>query len=302
MDAVVSHHLNPFRSGVARFNALLAERLGVPLVGLREAGPVRAPLLSFKVSELGPDDERVLAERLDGWALDLFLHEWRGAALERALVARAGRVLCGNRAIADAVAPLHPRVESLWTPGLILEERRIAPAELTVFSFGMAHKIRTDMFRRLRDLLEATGRSYAVHVSTANHETATMADAEAVFAEMHALFDGRAYFLGTLSDLAVVHELERATFFAAFFAGGVRANNTTVASAMERGAVVVTNLDEASPEGLRHLETVVDLEQADALPADPLELRRISVAAMEYARGRGWDRLVDVVRNGSRLT
>ncbi len=302
MDAVVSHHLNPFRSGVARFNALLAERLGVPLVGLREAGPVRAPLLSFKVSELGPDDERVLAERLDGWAPDLFLHEWRGAALERALVARAGRVLCGNRAIADAVAPLHPRVESLWTPGLILEERRIAPAELTVFSFGMAHKIRTDMFRRLRDLLEATGRSYAVHVSTANHETATMADAEAVFAEMHALFDGRAYFLGTLSDLAVVHELERATFFAAFFAGGVRANNTTVASAMERGAVVVTNLDEASPEGLRHLETVVDLEQADALPADPLELRRISVAAMEYARGRGWDRLVDVVRNGSRLT
>jgi hypothetical protein len=302
VDAVVSHHLNPFRSGVARFNALLAERLGVPLVGLREAGPVRAPLLSFKVSELGPDDERVLAERLDGWAPDLFLHEWRGAALERALVARAGRVLCGNRAIADAVAPLHPRVESLWTPGLILEERRIAPAELTVFSFGMAHKIRTDMFRRLRDLLEATGRSYAVHVSTANHETATMADAEAVFAEMHALFDGRAYFLGTLSDLAVVHELERATFFAAFFAGGVRANNTTVASAMERGAVVVTNLDEASPEGLRHLETVVDLEQADALPADPLELRRISVAAMEYARGRGWDRLVDVVRNGSRLT
>ncbi len=302
MDAVVSHHLNPFRSGVARFNALLAERLGVPLVGLHDAGAVRAPLLSFKVSELGPPDERVLAERLGGWAPDLFLHEWRGAALERALVARAGRVLCGNRAIADAVAPLHPRVESLWTPGLILEERRIAPAELTVFSFGMAHKIRTDMFRRLRDLLEATGRSYAVHVSTANHETATMADAEAVFAEMHALFDGRAYFLGTLSDLAVVHELERATFFAAFFAGGVRANNTTVASAMERGAVVVTNLDEASPEGLRHLETVVDLEQADALPADPLELRRISVAAMEYARGRGWDRLVDVVRNGSRLT
>jgi hypothetical protein len=301
MDAVVSHHLNPFRSGVARFNALLAERLGVPLVGLHDAGAVRAPLLSFKVSELGPADARAVAERLPGWSPDLFLHEWRGTELERALVARAGRVLCGNRAIVAGVAPLHPRVESLWTPGLITEERRIAPAELTVFSFGMAHKIRTDRFRRLRDLLEATGRSYAVRVSTANHETATLADAEAVFAEMHALFDGRAYFLGTLSDLAVVHELERATFFAAFFACGVRANNTTVASAMERGAVVITNLDEASPEGLRHLETVVDLEQATTLPADPLELRRMSVAAMEYARGRGWDRLVDVVRDGSRL-
>ncbi len=301
-DAVVTHHTNPFRSGVARFNALLAERLGVPFVPLTAAGAVARPLLSFKASELGAPERAALAARLGGWTPDLFLHEWGASPLERALVARAGRVLCGNRAIADAVAPLHARVESLWTPGLILEQGRIAPAELTVFSFGMAHKLRTEHFRRLRDLLEATGRSYAVHVSTANHETATLRDAEEVEAEMRAIFDGRAYFLGTLSDLAVVHELERATYFAAFFAGGVRANNTTVASAMERGAVVVTNLDAASPEGLRHLETVVDLEQATELPTDPLTLRRIGLGAMEYARGRGWDRLVDVVRDGSRLT
>jgi hypothetical protein len=301
-DAVVTHHLNPFRSGVARFNVLLAERLGVPLRPLTAAEEVERPLLSFKASELGDPERAALAARLPGWAPDLFLHEWQGSDLERTLVARAGRVLAGNRAIADAVAPLHPRVESLWTPGLILEQGRIAPAELTVFSFGMAHKLRTDRFARLRELLDATGRTYAVRVSTANHETATLHDAEAVSAEMRELFDGRAYFLGTLSDLAIVHELERATFFAAFFAGGVRANNTTVASAMERGAVVVTNLDAASPAGMRHLETVVDVEQATALPADPLTLGRISVAAMEYARRRGWDRLVEVVRNGSRLT
>jgi len=298
-DAVVSHHLNPFRSGVARFNALLAERLGVPFVGLREAGGAERPLLSFKVSELDPAERALVADRLGAWAPDLFLHEWRGTALEHALVARAGRVLCGNGEIAGAVAPRHPRVETLWTPGLLVEQGRIAPAELTVFSFGMAHKMRTEHFRRLRDLLEATGRSYAVRVSTANHETATLRDAEEVAAEMTAIFDGRAYFLGTLSDLAVVHELERATYFAAFFPRGVRANNTTVASAMERGAVVVTNLDGASPEGLRHLETVVDLGQADALPTDALTLRRISVAAMEHARSRDWGALVDAIRGAA---
>ena len=119
-----------------------------------------------------------------------------------------------------------------------------------------------------------------------------------MFAEMAEIFGERVYFLGTLSDLAVAHELECATFFAAFFPGGVRANNTTAASAMERGAVVVTNLDESPPEGLRHLENVVDIEQADVLPADPLVLRQISVRAMEYARGRSWERLVERVRNG----
>ncbi len=301
-DAVVTHHTNPFRSGVARFNVLLAERLGVPVVALAEAHGLRAPLLSFKVSELGGPERAALAAALPGWRPSLFLHEWCGDELEAHLVRAADRVLAGNEAIAERLAPLHPRVETLWTPGLIVEERRIVPAEVRVFSFGMAHKIRTPLFARLRDLLEASGRTYAVHVSAANHETATQGDAESVFRQMGEIFGERVYFLGTLSDLAIVEELRRATFFAAFFAGGVRANNTTVASAMERGAVVVTNLDAASPAGMRHLETVVDVEQASALPADPLTLGRISVAAMEFARGRGWDQLVDVVRNGSRLT
>jgi len=299
-DAIVTHNTNPFRSGVARFNALLAEHLGLPVVPLPEAGALRAPLLSFKVSELGAAERAALAAALPGWQPSLFLHEWCGEELEAALVRAADRVLAGNRAIAAAVAPLHGAVETLWTPGLIPEQRRIVPAEVRVFSFGMAHKIRTPLFARLRELLDASGRSYAVHVSAANHETATQGDAEAVFHQMGEIFGERVYFLGTLSDLAIAHELRRATFFAAFFAGGVRANNTTVASAMERGAVVVTNLDEGSPEGLRHLENVVDLTRADALPFDPLALREISAAAMRYARARSWDALVARVRNGGR--
>jgi hypothetical protein len=291
IDSVVTHHLNPFRSGVARFNALLAERLGVPLVGL--AADVRAPLLSFKASELGDPDRALVAERLPAWAPSLFLHEWGDTPLERALVKAAARVLCGNAEVAAQVGG-----ELVWTPGLILESGRIAPAEVRVFTFGMAHKIRTEPFVRLRELLDVSGLTWAVRVSAANHETATLADAEAVFSQMRAIFGERVYFLGTLSDLAVAHELERATLFAAFFAAGVRANNTTVASAMERGAVVVTNLDDLSPEGLQHLGNVIDIERMDALPTDPLLLRRISVGAMEFARARSWERLVEVVRDG----
>jgi hypothetical protein len=291
IDSVVTHHLNPFRSGVARFNALLAERLDVPLVPLTRGDDVQQPLLSFKASELGDGEHALVTERLPVWRPSLFLHEWGDTALERALVRAATRVLCGNAEIAAQVGG-----DLVWTPGLILESGRIPPTEVRVFTFGMAHKIRAHQFERLRDLLDASGRTWAVRVSAANHETATIGDAEAVFSEMRDIFGERVFFLGTLSDLAVAHELERATLFAAFFAGGVRANNTTVASAMERGAVVVTNLDAASPDGLRHLGNVIDIERTDALPTDPLLLRRISVGAMEFARARSWERLVEVVR------
>ncbi len=297
IDAVVSHHMNSHRSGVARFNELLAEHLGVPFVSLQAASTVAMPLVSLKVSELAADARETLCTAQAAWsAHELFLHELCGDGLERGLIASARRVLAGNEAITADLAGVHPRVETLWTPGLIIEPGRIAPTEVRIFTFGMAHKIRTETFRRLRDLLDADGRSYAVHVSAANHETATLRDAELVFEEMHAIFPDRMYFKGNLSDIAIVDELERATFYAAFFAGGVRANNTSVASAMERGAVVVTNLDDRSPQELRHMDNVIDITQAIDLPSDPLVLRRLSVRAMETARARGWDALVARVR------
>ena len=293
VDAVVSHHTNPFRSGVARFNELLAEHLGVRFCSLGAVDAVREPLFSFKVSELGDDETALLRPWLDGATYDVFLHEHCGTELERRLVDGARRVLAGNRAIA---ARLPGRAEVLWTPGLIVEHRAIAPAEVNVFTFGMAHKLRVDQFTHLRDLLEASGRSYAMHVSAANHETATIRDAQLVFEQMEAIFHRGMYFLGNLSDLAVLRELERATFFAAFFEGGVRANNTSVASAMGRGAVVITNLDDGSPEDLRHMDNVIDLNQTAELPFDPLVLRRISVRAMETARAKDWASLVARVR------
>jgi hypothetical protein len=297
IDAVVTHHMDGFRSGVARFNELLAQHLGVPLVSIRDRSvqELECPLLSFKFSELGADENEQLRRLLarSDWVGELFLHEFSGVELERLLIETAQRVHCGNLEIYERVQALSGSVDALWTPGLLRDDRVYEPAEISVCSFGMAHKLRVDMFRRLRDLLEASGRSYALYVSTANHETTSMRDAEFVYEEMHDIFPNRLYFMGNLSDVAVFNLLRETTFFAAFFESGLRSNNTSVSAAMEHGAIVVTNLDRYSPPDFRHMENVIDITRCDALPSDPLVLKRLSYMAMETGRERGWDQLVD---------
>src|SRR5438067_6145360 len=246
IDAVVTHHRDSFRSGVGRFNELLAERLGVPVIGIRKllTAGCSQPLLSFKVAWLAPAELAVLdglvATKPFEW--ELFLHVYDGHPVEEALVRGAARVHAGNHEVHAQLASFAQSADTLWSPGLILDERAFPSTDVSVFSFGMAHKIRTDLFERLRDLLDATGRSYAVYLSAANHETTRMSDAHLIFDELHDIFPSTLYFLGNLSDVAVFNYLRSSTFFATFFLGGVRANNGSVAAAMEKGAVVVTNL------------------------------------------------------------
>ena len=109
---------------------------------------------------------------------------------------------------------------------------------------------------------------------------------------MHGLFPSL-YFLGNLSDVAVHNQLRQSTFFAAFFPKGVRANNTTVAAAMETGAVVVTNLDAHSPPEYVHLENVIDIGRCAELPTDPAVLAGLRERAFATAKARGWDELVE---------
>lgn len=300
LDAVVTHHTDVYRSGVARFNAILGEQLDLPVVRVGELATTRpaCPLLSFKVEEF--DDATTLA--LEEWlavgpqSWDVFLHVWADSELEQRLVAGARRVLCGNAEIYGDLESQHERVELLWSPATILDHRRFPEADLSVFSFGMAHKLQTAAFERLRDLLDATGRTYAVYVSAANHETASIREAEVVFAEMQGLFPDSLFFLGNLSDVAVSNYLRDATFFAAFFPRGVRANNSSVMAALEHGAVVLTNLDEDSPPEYVHLESVLDVNRLESLPLDPPTLATISKQAVEVARKHSWDPFVARVR------
>lgn len=295
LDAVVTHHRDGFRSGVARFNELLAKHLDLPLLGLDDpADALSHPLLSFKFSELGRAAEGAVAALTSSdRPFELFLHEVAGSDLERQAVATATHVHCGNHAVHRQIRRRTRHCSVAWTPGLLCDDRPLIGADLTVFSFGMAHKIHSASFRRLRALLDASGRGYMVYVSAANHETASLRDAELVFREMEDIFPRELLFLGNLSDLVVSHYLRHSTFYAAFFQEGVRANNTSVASAMERGAVVITNLDADSPPEFVHLDNLLDLNRCEQLPSDPLVLRRLGLRAMETARARGWAALAD---------
>ena len=301
VDCIAGYHLNPWTCGIAKFNAILAKHLGVPVIGIGDLAPEtgQRPLISIKISEFTPKD----VASLDAWALahpgefELFLHAFDGTPMEQRLVAAAARVYCGNSELYLALLPARPDVQELFCPGTILNPQRFPSTELSVFTFGMAHKIRVPLYRRLRELLEATGRSYSVFVSTALHENTSFDESFVVrFEELQSIFNGQVYFMGYLSDTAVFNHLMDCTFLAAFFEKGLRANNTTVNAAMEAGCAVITNLDEHSPAGLAHMKNVIDINACDALPGLD-ETRRIGAAARKIAREEyGWDRLVAQIR------
>jgi hypothetical protein len=301
IDCIAGYHLNPWTCGIAKFNAILAKYLDVPVVGVRavELGSYRCPLLSVKLSEFSEPD----AGDLDAWCMahrgefELFLHAFDGSEVEKRLVASAGRVYCGNSELFRDLKDARPDILELFCPGTILNPQRIQRTELSVFTFGMAHKIRVPLYRRLYELLEGTGRSYAMYVSTALHENTSFDGSFVVrFEELQSIFNGRVYFMGYLSDTAVFNHLMDCTLLAAFFEKGLRANNTTVNAAMESGCAVITNLDEHSPAGFAHMQNVIDINLCDRLPDDE-QMRRIGRAAREIAHGRyGWDQLVAQLR------
>ena len=301
IDCIAGYHLNPWTCGIAKFNAILAKYLDVPVVGLRavELGNHRQPLLSLKLSEFSASD----AADLDFWAssrsgqFELFLHAFDGTEIEQRLIAAAAKVYCGNRELFTELQSLRSDIQELFCPGTILNPQRIQRTDLSVFTFGMAHKIRVPLYRQLRDLLDATGQSYAVYVSTALHENTSFDGSFVVrFEELQSIFNGQVFFMGYLSDTAVFNHLMDCTFLAAFFEKGLRANNTTVNAAMEVGCAVITNLDDHSPAGLAHMQNVIDINRCDRLP-DVEQTQRIGRAAREIAHGQyGWDRLVAQLR------
>jgi hypothetical protein len=301
IDCIAGYHLNPWTCGIAKFNSILAGHLNVPMVGIRavELGSYKRPLLSLKLSEFSDADAR----DLDLWGqahagtFELFLHAFDGTPIEQRLLAAAARVSVGNAELFRDLQPMRSDVQELFCPGTILNPQRFQRTDIAVFTFGMAHKIRVPLYRRLRDLLEATGRSYSVYVSTALHENTSFDGSFVVrFEELQAIFNGQVYFMGYLSDTAVFNHLLDCTFLAAFFEKGLRANNTTVNAAMECGCAVITNLDECSPSSLVHMENIIDINRCERLP-DVEQASRIGRAARQTAQSEyGWDQLVAQLR------
>jgi hypothetical protein len=285
---------------VARFNTMLADQLEIPVVSLfeldRHAG---VPLLSIKPSEMRAAHRATFGD--PAWiealraGFGLFLHDFEGEADEVALVERAGTVFGGNAELCDRLRPYRSDVIEAFCPGTLNLSVAVPEPALKVFTFGMAHKVRAEPYKRLNELLRRTGLDYGLYVSTALHEE--MAFDEAVsgtFEGIREVFEGPVHFLGFLSDEAVATELARCAFLAAFFPAGCRANNTTVNAALAAGLPVVTNLDRWSPPYLRHDETVIDINRCDSLPDAESRLRLAERARLESA-AVGWPALVQLV-------
>lgn len=301
MDSILGYHMNPLTCGVARFNRALGDQTGLAVHQMFSAEALTAenPLLSFKVSEMPPAALARLEALIEDEALwpglRLFFHDYSHSAVEARLIARATKVYCGNPALAAEISPMHPNVVEAWCPGYLFEAREFDDeAEVRIYTFGMAHKLRADYFYRLHEMLEATGKRYVVYVSAAIHEDTSLDDSfTAAYEELRAIFGDKVFFLGFVSDAALHAFLKTCTYFAAFFQTGVRANNSSVSTAMQAGAAVLTNLDADSPPGFRHLESVVDILQCDgALPLDPALLARVAENGKAAAEAIGWSPLL----------
>ena len=300
LDGVLGYHLNPLTCGVAKFNMMFASRLAVPMLNVFDpaAQLMRAPLLSLKISEFDEADSRTLMALVDTapWrdTFRLFLHAWTDTDLERRLLERAAVVYCGNAELVETLAGARPDVVLSFCPWTLVDPQRFTPGGLSVFSFGMAHKIRADLHDRLHALLDATGQPYSVYLSTALHEGTAFDESFTIaFEELRKIYGDRIYFLGYMSDTAVFNYLHDTTFFAAFFDKGVRANNTTVNAAMECGSVVITNTDRFSPSPFEHMRNMIDIHRCEALPVAPSELEALSTRARETASETlGWDALL----------
>ncbi len=299
--AIVTTHTNPYLSGVAKFSAMLAGRLGVPCVPVTEARALlRGPLLlSAKLSDDGPRGAALAADALEALQrnrveFDVFLHAYTSAPEERALAACARRRFAGNGEIARRMSADGVEATALWCPELLDHARPVTEHVLQLFSFGMVHKVRVPDYERLRDLLEGARVDYALTVSTAFHEKASFGGIDSIAEGFTRIFGERVSLLGFLSDAAVGHFLRRAHAFVAFFPGGVRENNTSVLAAMAAGRVPLTNLDPDSPEWMLHGRNVLDVARVGAEDLQPVGLLRLGQQAREDAAANaGWDALVE---------
>ena len=303
-DVVAGYHLNYLTCGIAKFNLMLAEKMGVPFFNLYDPRieEYERPLVSIKVAEFTIAD----AENLTSWidrvvkrkGYDLFLHGFDHSPEEVLLVRHAGKVFSGNIELEGELKKYAADVMPMWCPGMNLNSQNFIETEITLFSFGMAHKLKVEKYYLLKDLLERTGKSYSIYLSTALHEgTAFDESFIEVFNEMTDIFGDRVFFLGYLSDQAVFNYLHRCDYFVAFFERGLRANNTSVNFALENGVSVITNLDENSPQCLKHMMNIIDIGQVESLDIDEVQLQGLRLGAAEVAkRELSWDVLVDRLR------
>jgi len=299
-SSVVSYHTNPYTCGVARFNQALAKEMRIPLCSVSKFMPSSESisLLSIKFEEMSAESAEDLWAQLDqvDAKFDLFLHGVTQSEIENQYINRARRVIVATREYAEIVRAQRPDVLSYFAPGAA-ESSKKTNVDITLLTFGMAHKIRSDGYRKLGEILTADERSVQLEISTALHDgTSFSEDFFSVGSEISEVFNGNVSFLGFLADDEVSRRLCAADALVAFFPSGVRENNTTVLSAMAHGCAVITNLDSLSPSWMKHNDSVFDISQLNTFPTNA-ELIRVGIAARVAVNPYSFESLATLLTN-----
>ena len=276
-SGLVSYHTNPYTCGVARFNQALAIALKTQIVSISNlrASSSDVLLLSLKFEEIPSESASELFADVQssGAIFDLFLHGVVDSEIEQKFIASARRMFVASSEYAEQVRSRRADVVSYFAPGAPDRSKNVR-ADLTLLTFGMAHKIRSDGYKKLGHLLATDDRTVQLEISTALHDgTSFSEDFFSVGSEISQVFDGNVSFLGFLADEEVSRRLHAAHALVAFFPSGVRENNTTVLSAMAHGCPVITNLDSYSPSWMKHDESVFDIDQLSIFPSRDSLLR-----------------------------
>ncbi len=302
-EQIISSHTNPVLSGVAKFNHILARRMGVPCTGFHAPALLMAKpiLVSVKLKDLLPEDmvaanQLLLRLHSSKAVYDLFFHTYDELPLEADFISRARRIVCGNEEVREKLLITGKPLLLGWCPGLLDQETAKFESPLNLFSFGMAHKIQPWMHETLKTALERVGADYTLWISTAFHEKANFGDFNAVSKALVGIYGRRVRFLGFLSDESVNYFLGKADAMIAFFEKGVRSNNTSVLAAMERGCPIITNLDAYSPKWLRHAENILDIGKLQSLDLSVLPLQTLGERGAEaVAKFGSWAGLVNLL-------
>ena len=276
-SGLVSYHTNPYTCGVARFNQALSVALKIPIVAMSNISLMTADVLlvSLKFEEISHESAEQLLSNLQasGAVFDLFLHGIIDSQIEQVFVTTARRVFVASNEYADQIRSRRADVVSYFAPGASDRSKNV-DADLTLLTFGMAHKIRSAGYKKLGQLLSNDDRTVQLGISTALHDgTSFSEDFFSVGSEISQVFEGNVSFLGFLADEEVSRRLHAAHALVAFFPSGVRENNTTVLSAMAHGCPVITNLDSYSPSWMKHDESVFDIDQLSNFPSRDSLLR-----------------------------
>jgi len=249
------------------------------------------PIVSVKVSEISNADLSQIQNQVGNLSsYSLIVHDFHDGPFLANLVSNATKVMGLNKEISLRLRNLRSDVIVGHTVASYEQLESFVESNLTLITFGMAHKIQSARYRKVASLLKFDQRSHILEISSALHEGTQFDDSFfEVGDEIAEFFEGRVRFLGFLADPEVSRRVARANAMLAFFPNGARENNNSVLSAMHLAIPVITNLDELSPTWLKHNETVFDIERLEKFPTDS-ELKRvgfagrIAVADLTYAK------------------